>query len=214
MGRTDGLALNYYGPCTLRTPLATLTQHTDYPRAGRVEIVIDPASGEPFTLALRIPHWSEQTQLQLNGETIQGIRAGGYWEINRKWEQGDRLVLTFDFRPHFWSRPVEGQVSPTSIYRGPLLLTYDPHHQEADREPLPVLDAARLELREVEDSRWLKPWLLFETTATDGSKLRLCDFASAGVAGTAYESWLPMQNAAVPLPFSRANPLRSQRALA
>ena len=211
MGRTDGLVLNYYGPCTLRTPLATLTQRTDYPRAGQVDIVVDRAIGEAFTLALRIPHWSERTQIQLNGETIQGIKAGSYWEISRQWAAGDRLLLEFDFRPHFWSRPVAELVLPTSIYRGPLLLTYDSHHQEADREALPVLDAARLEFCEVEDTRWLKPWLLVETTATDGTKLRLCDFASAGVAGTAYESWLPTQSAAAPLPFSRARPLRSQR---
>ena len=214
MGRTDGLALNYYGPCTLTTPLATFTQRTEYPRSGRVEIVVDAATPQPFTLALRIPHWSEQTQLQLNGATIQGVRAGSYWEIHRKWEPGDTLVLELDFRPHFWVRPEESSEPErvvASIYRGPLLLAYDPHHQEADRDPLPALDAARLEVWEVEETRWLKPWLLLETTAADGSPIRLCDFASAGVAGTAYETWLPMQGIAAPLPFFQENPLRSRR---
>ena len=41
--------------------------------------------------------------------------------------------------------------------------------------------------------------------------IRLCDFASAGVAGTAYETWLPMQGIAAPLPFFQENPLRSRR---
>ena len=60
--------------------------------------------------------------------------------------------------------------------------------------------------------RWLKPWLLFETTALDGSPVRLCDFASAGMAGTAYQTWLPVKNAPPPAPFTRENPLRSVRA--
>lgn len=223
MARADGLALNYYGPCTLTTPLATLTQETDYPRAGTVRIKVEPTTDNPFTLALRIPHWSTQTRLELNGEGIQGIRAGSYWEIRREWQPGDTVEIEFNFRPHFWVGPsaVESRDDAlaqeesllASIYRGPLLLAYDSHHQETDRKPLPMLDAGLLALREVQDTRWLKPWLLLETTATDGSTLRLCDFASAGMAGTAYESWLPVKLQLAPAPFSATNPLRSQRPL-
>ncbi len=186
-----------------------------------MRIKVQPTTDNPFTLALRIPHWSTQTRLELNGEGIQGVRAGSYWEVKREWQSGDTLELEFDFRPHFWVKPPTDEteemdqdgerVRSTSIYRGPLLLAYDTHHQQTDQEPLPVLDAALLELKEIEDTRWLKPWLLLETTATDGSTLRLCDFASAGMAGTAYESWLPMQNTATPVSFSPTNPLRSQR---
>jgi len=47
-------------------------------------------------------------------------------------------------------------------------------------------------------------------TAADGSKLRLCDFASAGEGGSPYRSWLRVANAPQ-TPFSRENPLRSGR---
>lgn len=221
MARQNGLVLNYYGPVTIATPLATLTQHTDYPRSGRVEIVVEAAAAEPFSLALRIPQWSEQTGLLLNGQPVPGVQAGSYWEMERAWQSGDKLTLDFDFRPHCWVMPsstesggsaaLEEQAVLASLYRGPLLLVYDTHHQTADRDPLPALDGIRLELQEVEDSRWLKPWLLLDTTASDGSVLRLCDFASAGMAGTAYESWLPVKMQAAPMPFSPMNPLRSQR---
>ena len=39
----------------------------------------------------------------------------------------------------------------------------------------------------------------------------LTDFASAGTAGTAYETWLPVRCGMTPASFSRENPLRSQR---
>jgi hypothetical protein len=220
MRRADGIALNYYGPGTIKTPEAVLTQTTRYPLAGRVEIAVAPRSKKAFTLALRIPHWSEKTRVSLNGKPVSGVRAGGYCEINRRWSNGDTLRIDLDFGLHYWVRetPASGQAAEAevfhaSIYRGPLLLAYDPHHQAADPEELPVLDAATLKLRKVTDPRWLKPWLLFETIARDGSKVRLCDFASAGAAGTAYETWLPVHGAPATEPFSRENPLRSWRAV-
>ncbi len=199
MRRSDGLALNYYGPCTLKTPETVVTQTTDYPREGRVDIVVKPVTHEPFTLALRIPSWSQKTHVRLNGKLVKGVRAGSYCEINRSWNTGDTLQVDFDFRPHYWVRETaapgasqELDGSLASVYRGPLLLAYDPQHQVADPARLPVLDGSALKLRRVTDRRWLMPWVLFETTAIDGSKVRLCDFASAGMAGTAYETWLPV----------------------
>ena len=213
MQRTDGFALNYYGPGTIQTPEAILTQTTDYPRDERVNIRVTPRLKKPFTLALRIPYWSEKTRIRLNGKPVQGVKAGNYCEINRIWNKGDTLRIDFDFRPHYWVRetPVPDKLkgSLSSLYRGPLLLAYDSHHQAADCA-LPILNGAALKLRRVTDRRWLKPWLLFETTAANGSKVRLCDFASAGTAGTAYETWLPVKDAPLPVPFSRENPLRSQ----
>jgi hypothetical protein len=104
---------------------------------------------------------------------------------------------------HTWS---------ASVYRGPLLLAFDPRYNGGTPETFPVLDAAALTLRPVQDRTWLKPWLLLETKAADGRKLRLCDFASAGAAGNAYRTWLPVQFAAPPASdFSPRNPLRSVR---
>ena len=132
--------------------------------------------------------------------------------INRRWNKGDTLHVDFDFRPHCWVRETPASDGCRgSIYRGPLLLAYDPHDQRSAHAELPVLGDGALKLRRVTDRRWVKPWLLFETTARDGSKVRLCDFASAGATGTAYETWLPMKRASTPVPFSRENPLRSRR---
>ena len=219
MRRASGLVLNYYGPGTIKTPEAVLTQTTDYPREGGVDITVTPRSRTPFTLALRIPYWSEKTRVRINGKPVKGVKAGSYCEITRLWSKGDTLRLDLDCRPHFWVREPavsesvpEPNVRLVSVYRGPLLLAYDPHHHAADAAKLPVLNGAALKLRRGKDRRWLKPWLLLETTAANGSKVHLCDFASAGAAGTAYETWLPVANVPSPVPFARVSPLRSQRA--
>jgi len=213
MRRSDGIVLNYYGPGAIKTPEAVLTQTTDYPCAGRVDIAVTPRSKKSFTLALRIPYWSEKTRVVLNGKPLEGRKAGSYCEIDRQWRKGDTVRIDFDFRPHYWVREpdADSDVPHASIYRGPLLLAHDPHHQPADLPALPVLNGAALRLRRVTDRRWLQPWLLMETKAANGMPVRLCDFASAGMAGTAYETWLPVNDAPRPVPFSRENPLRSRR---
>ena len=49
-----------------------------------------------------------------------------------------------------------------------------------------------------------------EPDPEDGRSVRLCDFASAGVGGTPYRSWLEVRNVGK-TPFSRTEPLRSGR---
>ncbi len=221
MRRADGLALNFYGPGAIRTPEAVLTQTTDYPRDGRVDLAVAPRLKKPFTLALRIPGWSEKTRVWVNGKPLKRVQAGGYCAISRRWITGDAVRIEFDFRPRYWMRETaasesvpDPKVRRASVYRGPLLLAYDPHNQSADPAELPILDGAALGLRRGRDRRWLKPWLVLEAKAADGSRVHLCDFASAGMAGTAYETWLPVKNVPPPVAFTRGNPLRSQRAFA
>jgi hypothetical protein len=50
-----------------------------------------------------------------------------------------------------------------------------------------------------------------EFEAMDGRVVRLCDFASAGMGGSPYRSWLEVRNVRE-TPFSPANPLRSSQA--
>ena len=53
--------------------------------------------------------------------------------------------------------------------------------------------------------------MLMEYEAGGGEQLRLCDFASAGEAGSPYVSWLKVNNVKATR-YSRSNPLRSGRA--
>jgi hypothetical protein len=383
MSRGDGIALNYYGPGTFDTPCATIVQTTDYPHTGKIAMAVNPKKKGAFTLALRIPQWSERTKVRVNGQAV-AASAGTYLELRRPWKAGDTIAVEMDFRPHYWTHvPVESdrdleldwklfgpvprpQPDPNkdlypemgvslagvtempasltvlgrsyaprdvrsvggvidcrtlfpdipgapvayafaewhakeaetlrlvfagdwwtkwylngecvfdnsrsgnggdlatrnrwvtlrlragrnllaveqaggtakgawlsvgrdatreelagmrrpvgyvaSIYRGPILLAYDPRHNAADFERFPALDARTLKLRRVADATWLKPWMLFEATASDGRKLRLCDFGSAGAAGNTYKSWLPVRfSGPVESSFSSANTWRSHR---
>jgi hypothetical protein len=117
--------------------------------------------------------------------------------------------IEFDFSVHFW-RGERECANKVSIYRGPILLTYDRRFNEMDPDQVPSLDAAAFSGKTVTPADWLPPMLLVEFAATDGRLVRLCDFGSAGVGGSPYRSWLEVNN--VPATeFSRSNPLRTGR---
>ena len=230
----DGIVLNYYGPCKLETALAdgtrlNLVQETDYPWSNRVRIHVLPEGETEFSLRLRIPYWSQRTRLTLNGQEMEGGSAGGYFEIPRSWQPEDVLTLEFDFSLHFWhgERECEGLVS---VFRGPVLLAYDqrynrsPGIQDETRripdDPFkvtrgyltpPEIEPERLTLTVSIYDGWHAPNLLVQSHDAEGKPIFLCDFASAGMTGSLYRTWLMAAQPKPTAPFSRDFPLRSAR---
>ncbi len=95
-----------------------------------------------------------------------------------------------------------------SVYRGPLLLTYDPRFDVHDPTNLPELDVSGNPVVLTRSKLTPQPILLLQFAARNGQPITLCDFASAGMAGNRYVSWLPVRELK-PLSFSRENPLRA-----
>ena len=214
MGHEKGLVLNWYGPGSITVPLGTdnhvfLRQTTDYPRTGRILLEVVPFRSAEFDLRLRVPNWSRRTKLRLNGESLSGVQPGTYHTISRKWVAGDRLEVTLDMSLHVWAGQKECR-GKASIYRGPVLLTYDRRLGEVDPGRIPILDRRGLKGRLLKNEVGLPTVVKMRLTDAGGRSLTVCDFASAGEDGSPYRSWLKMKN--VPKArFSRANPLRSSR---
>lgn len=209
-----GLTLNWYGPGKTATTLAdgrkvAWSVATDYPRDGHVAIRIDEVPGGRFLLSFRIPAWSAMTTVKVNGTALRMVKPGAYVSIDRIWRAGDRVDLDLDFSLHYWvgERECAGKVS---IYRGPLLLTYDRRFNSMDPADIPPLDARGLAGKLSSWPGRFPPVVLLDFTAKDGRVLRLCDFASAGNAGSPYRSWLRVAGVKTTA-FSRTNPLRSGR---
>jgi hypothetical protein len=233
----DGIALNYYGPCRLQTTFMNglklvLMQNTDYPWSNKIEIAVSPEREAEFTLRLRIPYWSQKTRLSLNGQDPKEVQAGKYAEIHRNWQPDDILRLELDFSLHFWHGERECQ-DMVSVFRGPILLAYDqrynrsPGSQDEERripdDPFkvrrdlltpPKINPGRLPLTVSPYEGWHAPNLLVQTHDAEGRPVFLCDFASAGMTGSLYRTWLPAEQPKPAAAFRRENPLRSERAAA
>ena len=75
----------------------------------------------------------------------------------------------------------------------------------------PVFDAATMDGSIVPANGAMAPLLMMEFTNSDGKKVCLRDYGTAGESSVYYLSWLKVQHVK-PAPFSQANPLRSSRA--
>lgn len=217
MTAKDGIALNWYGPSLFGTRLPSgrkvhLVQETDFPASGKVRIKVTPESAEQFTLRLRIPGWSRETQVSVNGQKVEKVTPGAYLPLERTWKSGDVIEVSLDMRPRFWvgEREAQGKVS---VYTGPILLAYDPRFDTLDPTKLPSLSA--LERATLQPaalpatlSPMTKPLLHLRVTTPSGQAITLCDFASAGAGGSHYVSWLPATGLK-PVPFTRENALRT-----
>jgi len=192
----ESVVLNWYGPCTFIVPMESgntliINQQTAYPQDGLIKISIGTDRALSTTLKLRIPAWSENTTVKLNGDILKNVKPGTYLEIKRTWSGGEVIELSLDMTPHYWigDRECKGKMS---IYRGPIMLAWDSRFNTGKSSEIPELDALSLTLSPVPVTVYPLPITLFRATTVDGRTLYLCDFATAGMTGTIYRSWLPV----------------------
>ncbi len=207
--------VNYYGP--MRAELDApgggrirLEQETAYPVDGKVRLRVVPldAASVDLRLHLRLPAWSEQSTLTLNGQKQDGLTSGRYVSIERAWKAEDVLDLNLDMSIRTWigDGAATGKVS---LYRGPLLLAFDTHWNQRDSVDIPPLDFTNLAYDTVAAKGRFQPMISLRFRA-QGDTLNLCDFTSAGAYGTRYVSWLPVENAP-PAQFTLRDPAPAAR---
>jgi DUF1680 family protein len=100
----EGVYVHFYDNSELQWQLENgarlaIKQTTQYPWEGAVHLTVTPASPQEFTLFVRIPGWSKQNTVAVNGSPIAGATPGKYLPIKRRWSAGDRVELNFDMQP-------------------------------------------------------------------------------------------------------------------
>lgn len=116
-----GLAATLYAPCIVTTRIGettvTLRQETDYPFRNTVAITVESTGPLTFPIRLRVPGWSQQTTVLVNGKAQSARSEDGFVRIEREWQPGDRVDLAFTSSPRAVVTP-EGW---TSIEDGALV---------------------------------------------------------------------------------------------
>ena len=95
MGAENEIYINMYGQNQSVIPVngknkIRIDQISDYPVSDNIELNINPEKSESFTIAFRIPSWSKNTVISVNGNEISGITPGTYKKITRIWNKAIR----------------------------------------------------------------------------------------------------------------------------
>jgi DUF1680 family protein len=128
--------IHQYISSQFENELGKVELHSDLPWNGKVDINVN--SSAQFTLHLRLPSWSVDHQVKVNGQNMKvepfpkqdSATASGYdpcesrfFSITRTWSPGDHIEINFDMAIHFRrAHPkVKGHEGKAAVTRGPLV---------------------------------------------------------------------------------------------
>ncbi len=100
-----------------------ISERTNYPWDGSVQLIITANPSTQFEVALRIPGWCRRFSLTVNGSPTDAKVINGYVRFNRIWNVGDEVSLSLAMpveriAPHPNIRQDAGQVA---LQRGPIV---------------------------------------------------------------------------------------------
>ena len=105
----------------VETRYGRISMTSGYPWEGKAEYNIH--DGGDFTLAIHVPQHTEKLSIQINGEAAVCITDNGYFRVQRDWQPGDCVSVTFDMpvrRIHANPR-VRDAAGKVALARGPLV---------------------------------------------------------------------------------------------
>jgi DUF1680 family protein len=110
-----------------------IQQTTRYPWEGDVKVAVSPSEPSEFTLYVRIPGWSQQTMVRVNGAPLAGVRPGAYLPIRRRWSTGDMVELSFDMSTRLLKAnpAVNEDRGRVAFQRGPIVFCMEQLDQPA-----------------------------------------------------------------------------------
>jgi hypothetical protein len=178
---------------------------TEYPRKGDVRISLKLTDRERFKLAFRIPSWSKNTVLKVNG-ACENANSGEYAIIDRQWSDGDLIELCLDMRTEaiypisYGSQVLMNEIVweadhmiPTfdredpiaknhiALRRGPLMLAQENRLGYSVDDPIDILVNEDGSVSTIAfDKKTPYPCIIALEVPTDKGNMLLTDYASAG----------------------------------
>jgi hypothetical protein len=118
-----------------------ISQKTNYPNDGRIEVSLNPEKPVSFSLRMRIPTWSGEQfvpgklyryinpskpkwKISVNGKSASPKTELGFAVLNREWKKGDKVVLELPMptRLNECDERVEDNLNRVAFTRGPFVL--------------------------------------------------------------------------------------------
>lgn len=144
----NGVAAAIYGACEGKVKVGeegtevTVNEDTQYPFEEGIRFEIKTPKSVKFPFYLRIPSWTKNAQIEINGKKISTqLVAGKYACINREWNDGDVVSVTY---PMALSMKVwQVNKNSVSVNYGPLTLSLniDEEYKKVDSRESAIWDS-------------------------------------------------------------------------
>lgn len=101
----------------------SLTQVTNYPWDGEVQLTVELEGTREFALRVRVPGWSHGATFEVNGQAVEPAVEKGYAVVRRSWSSGDMLTMHLPLPvERIRANPrVSADAGRVAITRGPLV---------------------------------------------------------------------------------------------
>lgn len=151
-GTDSSLFVNLFIPSRLHWTSRGMTigQDTDIPASGNSVLTVNTPRPQSAVFRLRYPEWAESMFVKVNGSALAlKASADSYVSIERVWEDGDRVEISFKIKLYTVAMPDNDK--RVGLFYGPALLAGELGKEEPDMErDIPVL---------VTDGRPVEEWL-------------------------------------------------------
>jgi hypothetical protein len=158
--KDNGLVAALYAPSQVKHRVGKqqqevlITEKTRYPFSDRIIFTMNMKQECEFPFTVRIPGWCKNASVLVNNQALgQELKAGTYIKINRKFHDGDEVVVILpqEIKTSDW--PLEG----IALERGPLVYSLK---IDEDWESTEKMYDAAVQLTGVYNLGWRYPGLL------------------------------------------------------
>lgn len=127
----DNIYVNLYGESSTilnwKGSEIELDQVTNYPWDGMISVKIKTKTSINGKIGFRIPKWSSQFSIYVNGNEYDSALNKGYVIIERNWQNGDEIDISLDMSPKktYAKIDITEDIGKVAITRGPLLYAFE-----------------------------------------------------------------------------------------
>jgi DUF1680 family protein len=202
MSDREGPVVNFYNSGVAAVPLAGKGQAqlkvlTNYPVDGQVQIVVNPSVAQKFVVKVRIPSWSQETKLYVNGRRIVA-KPGAYARIERRWSAGNTIDLQLDMRCRVVQAPHGSHARSDrfqALVRGPIVLARDENIDPQFDKPVRLAASGGFVTVKAVPPTMPDANMQFEVPTQSGA-IMMVDYASVNSwEGKRVQTWLPLDEA-------------------
>ena len=170
---------------------------TDFPQSGNIKINLELSKKEKFNIKLRMPQWSENTIVKVNGVPQKNIKSGTYLNISRVWRNKDVIDIEFEMKCLLIQAPRGSDPHSQNFQAlkwGPIVLARDENIDENYNKPVQIIS----DQNHVVSVRKVRPILnstnLEFLVPTANGLIRVSDYASINNwNGKHICTWIPLK---------------------